>query len=115
MTRRSISTRERVQIFEAASGVCSICGCKIAVGDAWDVSHEVPLALGGEDGGDNLRPAHRKCHRHHTATEDAPRIAKAKRVAAKHIGAVKSRNPLPFGRGSRLKKKLNGEIVERDE
>lgn len=36
MTRRSFNRRERAAIFERASGVCHICGGKIAVGDAWD-------------------------------------------------------------------------------
>lgn len=113
MTRRAISTRERVRIFEHHAGTCHLCGGKINAGEAWDVDHILPLALGGEDGGDNLAPAHAKCHRAKTVS-DVSRIRKADRQRAAHIGAKPpSRTPMPFGKGSRLKRKLNGEIVER--
>lgn len=88
MKRRRISTSERVAIFERNSGLCHMCGLVIAAGEAWEISHDRPLALGGEDVGDNLKPAHKSCHRAHTSAEDAPRIAKAKRQHANHIGAT---------------------------
>lgn len=112
MTRRRISTRERVAIFSASDGRCHICGARIMVGEAWDVEHVIPLAQGGDDAGDNLRPAHSKCHRGKSA-QDATDTARAKRREARHIGAKVSRNPLPFGRGSNLKRKLNGTVVPR--
>lgn len=114
MKRRHLGQRERIRIFEAARGVCAICGGKIHAGQAWDAHHEIELAIGGEDGGDNLVPAHAECHRRHTAEVSVPRVAKTLRQHAKHIGAApKSRNPLPFGKGSRFRKKLNGEVVKR--
>jgi len=76
MTRRSLSTRDRVKVFEAAKGVCHLCSLRIHPGEEWDVSHAIPLAIGGADDFSNMLPAHRKCHRQHTATVDAPRIAK---------------------------------------
>jgi len=87
MTRRRLSTKARVSIFTRANGICHLCGGKITPGEAWDVSHEIPLALGGADDETNWRPAHRKCHRDHTAQTDIPAIARAKRREAKHIGA----------------------------
>ena len=114
MTRRRIAARERLEIFARAGGVCHLCGGKIQPGQDWDVSHDTPLELGGEDGGDNLLPAHRACHRRHTATEDIPRIRKAQRQQMRHVGAKPpSRTPLPFGRGSRLKRKMDGTVVLR--
>lgn len=86
MARRRLSTRERARIFAAHGGRCHLCGGVIQAGEGWDVSHDRPLALLGEDGGDNLKPAHRKCHRAHTAAVDIPTIAKAKRVEARHLG-----------------------------
>ena len=113
--RRRISTRERADIFLRHGGHCALCGGSIMPGDGWDVHHATPLELGGEDGGDNLVPAHRACHRHHTASEDVPRIRKAQRQQAKHLGfRAPSRTPLPFGRRSPLRKKINGQIVRRD-
>lgn len=87
MTRRRLSTRDRVQCFDDGEGNCHICGQPIQVGEAWEVSHPTPLALGGEDTRDNRRPAHKSCHAAVTAGEDIPRIAKAKRERARHIGA----------------------------
>jgi 5-methylcytosine-specific restriction enzyme A len=87
MTRKSISKKQRIEIFERFGGYCHICNLQITAGQEWDVSHEIPLAMGGADEGDNLKPAHRKCHRQFTSEVDAPRIAKTNRMRAKHIGA----------------------------
>jgi 5-methylcytosine-specific restriction protein A len=106
--RRKISDMQRERIFLARGGVCHLCERKIRVGEKWDVSHDRPLALLGEDGGDNLKVAHRSCHKAHTATEDVPRIAKAKRQARKHLGI---RKPPAFR--SKWKKKISGEVVLR--
>lgn len=116
MTRRPISRTERVRIFEAARGICSICGEKIdGARERWDVSHEVPLALGGADDAGNMRPAHERCHRRHTAEVDAPAIAKAKRVRAKHIGArAQPIRPLPGGKKSQWKQTIANGWVRRD-
>lgn len=112
--RRSLSTSERRRLFLLHGGRCHLCQGKIFPGEEWDVSHEIPLAIGGADDATNMAPAHRKCHREHTATVDAPRIAKTKRQHAKHIGAHQSRNPLPGGRTSKWKKKMDGSVVRRD-
>jgi 5-methylcytosine-specific restriction endonuclease McrA len=109
MTRRRLSTRERVALFEAASGLCHICAGKIGAGERWEVEHVVPLALGGEDGGDNLRPAHVRCHRGKSAA-DAKATARAKRLCAAHIGAR-----APKSRGFRAWRNFKGEITRRDE
>jgi 5-methylcytosine-specific restriction protein A len=106
--RRKISDMQRERIFLARGGVCHLCERKIRVGENWDVSHDRPLALLGEDGGDNLKVAHQTCHKVHTATEDMPRIAKAKRQARKHLGI---RKPPAFR--SKWKKKISGEVVLR--
>lgn len=112
MKRRTISTRERVTLFQTHGGICHICQGRIAIGDAWEVEHVIPLAQGGEDGGDNLRPAHVRCHAGKTAV-DAGDTARAKRREARHLGAKASRTPLPFGKRSPLKRKINGQIVRR--
>lgn len=116
MKRRHISTRERLDIFTRHDGRCWLCGEKLQVGDLWDVEHELALELGGSDekGSDNLKPAHRACHRIKT-TVDAWTIAKSNRVRARHLGAsAPSRSPLPGGRRSPWKKKINGSVERRD-
>lgn len=111
--RKTISTKQRVALFAKHGGVCHICGGKISVGEAWDVEHVIPFAMGGEDSEENWSPAHRKCHRTKT-TDDVGAIAKAKRREARHIGVNVSRTPLPFGKGSAFKRKLDGSIVRRE-
>lgn len=114
MRRRHIGPRERLAIFHAAGGVCHICSQVIdPVRDAYDIEHVIPLAMGGdeESGSDNLQPAHAVCHATKTV-EDFSRIAKAKRVEAKHVGARKPRSPLSH---PTLKRKVDGTVVRRSE
>jgi len=87
--RKKLATRELVALFNREGGICHLCKTAIQVGKLWDVSHEIPLELGGADDESNWRIAHRTCHRDHTATVDAPAIAKAKRREAVHKGAVR--------------------------
>lgn len=112
--RRSLSTTARVRIFRAGGGLCSICGLRIDAGQDWDVSHETPLALGGADEESNMKPAHRACHRRHTAEVDLPQVAKAKRQEARHIGAKVSARPMPGSRRSGLRKRMNGKVERRE-
>ena len=111
-SRRSLTQLQRARIFDDAHGLCHLCGLKIQAGQPWDVEHIIPLAMGGEDGGDNLRPAHKTCHAPKTAA-DVKAIAKVKRIRAAHIAGRHSRTPLPCGRKSKWKKKITGEVVLR--
>lgn len=111
MTRASISARQRIAIFEAANGVCHICCGKIHVGDKWDVEHVSPLSMGGEDGGDNLKPAHKSCHAGKTAAE-APIRAKVMRVRAKHLG-IRKPSKFSASRDGQWKQKIGGGVVRR--
>jgi hypothetical protein len=88
MTRRSLSTRERLRLFMLHGGICHLCQGKIIVGDRWEISHDIPLELLGPDDDQNRKPAHYKCHRVHTAQVDIPNIAKAKRRYAANVGAI---------------------------
>ena len=103
MTRRSMTPLRRARIFDTHGGTCHLCGCKIGVGEAWDVEHIIALEISGDDSDDNLAPAHRSCHRAKTS-KDAGMIAKAKRVHAKHIGAHQPKRAI----GSR---RFNGEPI----
>jgi hypothetical protein len=87
MKRRRVSTKERLALFQREGGKCHLCGGIVQAGEAWDLSHEIPLALGGPDDATNWRVAHRKCHRVETAEKDIPNIARAKRRQAAHLGA----------------------------
>lgn len=101
-TRRHRSKKERARLFELHGGICHICGMPIKVGEAWDISHEIPIALGGEDDDTNSKLAHTKCHRGKGSqtSKDQARIAKAVRQEAAHKGfkkpaGMKSRNDFP--------------------
>lgn len=90
--RRSLTGKDRLRIFAAHGGRCMFCGGKIeAKREAWEVSHDIPLEMGGADDDVNRKPAHKKCHRTHTYTVDAPAIAKAKRREIKDMGAKSAR------------------------
>ena len=109
--RKSLSTRERLRLFTLHEGICHICGGKIdGAREAWEISHELPLELGGADDDENRKPAHYKCHRAVTAKQDIPSIAKARRQHAKHIGAQRKKSRLW---NPRFKRKISGEVVER--
>lgn len=113
MTRRSLSRLQRVRLFDAAEGKCHFCGVKIHAerGEAFDISHVIPLEAGGADEPHNMRPAHRSCHRDHTARVDAPLIAKVHRQRAKHLGiGRKSSRPMDGTRASGLRKRMNGDV-----
>lgn len=93
MSRKNFTRKDRARIFTLGRGCCHICGGRIAAGEAWEIEHVIAYALTRDDGDDNLRPAHVKCHAKKTHGEDRPRIAKAERVRAKHLGQW----PKPFG------------------
>lgn len=114
MKRRRLSTRDRTALEQREGRICHLCNGQIGATEAWDVSHEIPLAQGGDDAESNWRMAHRKCHRDHTAAVDLPAIAKTKRIRARHFGAkAPSRRPLPGGRNDKVRKKINGAVVPR--
>ncbi len=102
----------RLRVFERACGFCHISGRKIMPGDKWDLDHLIPLHKGGEHRENNLAPAIAEAHRRKSAAERRDK-AKADRTRKKHIGITRSKNPMPFGRGSRLKRKIGGGVVLR--
>jgi 5-methylcytosine-specific restriction enzyme A len=112
MRRRHLSPKDRTEIFSRENGICHFCNGKIIVGESWDISHEIPLELGGDDYGSNLRVAHHKCHRDYTAKKDIPTIAKVKRIEAKHRG-IRKRSKFACSKDSPFKKKISGEVVRR--
>lgn len=116
--RKSRTPRMRLKVWEAHKGVCVLCSGKIdGVRERWIEEHITPLALGGEDTEANMGPAHEACAIAKTIgkTGDLAKAAKAKRVKTKHLGIKKSKNPLPGGKGSKWKKKINGGVVPRDD
>lgn len=114
MRRRSLTRLARVRIFDAAAGLCHLCGLKIhaETGERWEVEHRKPLWLGGADEESNMAPAHVICH---AAKSSSERTIKAKgdRVRAKYLGARRTKYRWPAGKDSPLKKKISGRVVRR--
>lgn len=112
--RWSLSRKQHLAVHHAHGGICHICGEGINLArEKFEVEHVIPLALGGADSFANLRPAHIGCHAEKTAS-DVRKIAKAKRVRAKHDGTFrKPRFIVPGSVASRFKKCLNGAVIDR--
>jgi 5-methylcytosine-specific restriction endonuclease McrA len=95
-------------------GICAACNQKIEVGKAWDIDHILPLALGGTNATDNLQILCRSCHRSKTSHSDIPRIAKTKRLKARHLGArAPSTRAIPGSRRSPWTRKMDGIVLKR--
>jgi 5-methylcytosine-specific restriction protein A len=75
--------------------------------------HSNPDGLTGSNDLANCRVLCIACHKQKTRG-DVRDIAKAKRRHAGHVGAKTSRNPLPGGKLSHWKRKLNGLVVRRE-
>ena len=112
--RRKLTPHQRLAIWERARGVCVLCEQAIdGVRQRWIIEHLRALELGGLDEPDNMGPAHETCGCRKTQ-DDHRRTAKAKRQKIHHLGAAQSKRPMPCGRQSRWKKRLDGTIVPRE-
>lgn len=113
--RGRLSTRSKLSIWEREGGRCYLCGHKIRAneGEGWVFEHVRALELGGADEPENIRLTCTPCATAKTK-DDHSRAAKAKRQKARHLGLKESKSPLPYGRQSPFKRKLDGTIVRRD-
>lgn len=111
-SRRSLTSKQLLQLFIAEDGICCVCSAKIdGVKQAWD-EHIDPLWLNGTNARENRGVAHVRCARVKSAAETRDR-SKIRSTAEKHFGAHRSSRPMPCGRRSRLKKKMDGTVVRR--
>jgi 5-methylcytosine-specific restriction endonuclease McrA len=111
--RKNLTDKQRLQMFVRHGGICCLCGEKIdGVKEMWD-EHFDPLWRTGDNSPDNRRPAHAKCARDKTSSEAAER-AKGRDMAEYHFGAKRPKTkPMPCGRRSPFKKKMDGTVVRR--
>jgi len=110
--RRTFSAKERLDHFLKANGCCAQCSLQITPGKQWDLDHVIPLSLGGSNDTTNLQVLCQACHTQKTKS-DVSTNAKARRVQLRHLGATRSKRPLPCGRDSPFKKTIHGQIVLR--
>ena len=115
--RKRLSPRQRLAIWERDKGVCALCHHPInGVKEKWIVEHMIALELGGLDDEGNMAVVHKLCADEKTngKSGDHAMAAKAKRVKRAHICIKKTKSPLPGGRGSKFKRKMDGTVVRRD-
>jgi len=93
---------------------CAACDAQIDLAlSYWEADHRIPVALGGSNEPDNIDPLCQHCHKLKTTKKDIPIIAKVTRTREKQQGIRRSSKPMPFGKHSGLKKKMNGDVVPR--
>jgi 5-methylcytosine-specific restriction protein A len=113
--RNEFSKRTKLEAWQRAKGRCEECGVKLSTTNV-EFHHAKPCTF-DDDGGDNsVSNVVVLCRLHHRliTDEQVPIIAKSNRQRAKHLGITNSRGrPLPGGRNSRWKKKLDGRVVPR--
>ena len=122
-TRRSLTVKERRDMWAAQGGACAQCGTGLPLAEL-EGEHYTPVFMGNDEKPDALwcRP----CHADKTAT-DKGKIAKVKRIRgitqSQYAGNQKhKRTWLPFMgtwpsrklRHPTLRKKVSGEVVRRD-
>jgi hypothetical protein len=111
------------RILDAHDGKCWRCGVAFKEGERITYDHKCALARGGSDDDENIGPSHTDtCDKLKTYGTKALRlgsdifeIAKTKRLAK---GPKETKGRKLQGRGfskGQFKKKLNGEVVRRDD
>lgn len=115
--RRAMTKARKRRIFKAADGLCAWCQKPIAwPGEPTVFDHRTPLALGGSDEDDNIRPLHAKPCDAAKTHFDQKMIAKAKRIQAKIRGDRAKRKAISSrGFDTSLTRKFNGQTVRRRE
>jgi len=111
-TRKPMTAKRKLEIFQAAQGVCHWCHAKIGVGERWDADHITPLAHGGTEDPSNLAPIHVHCHKEKTR-QDVANISRAVRLEQKHLGARKPKGTMPGSKNSKFKRRMDGTVDAR--
>jgi len=124
MKRLEFSRKVRAEIILRAAGndglVCCE-GCGLVLGKKpYEIDHIIPDALRDPSdrtpltADDGQLLGKECCHRGGKTANDIRTIRKVQRVRDKFTGAMpRSRTPMPFGKSSSLKRKLDGSIVRR--
>lgn len=85
MSRVEFTKKQRADIWLRAAGYCEGCKAKLKVGEG-EYDHVIPFALTRDTSIANGQLLCRVCHSGKTHQADRPRISKAERQRAKHLG-----------------------------
>ena len=112
MNRREFTKAVKLAAWQRSQGRCEECTRKLFPGDI-EYDHELPCGLGGDATLANCVVRCKSCHLAKTTKQDVPTIARARRKAAKNIGAHRPASTLPGSKSSRWKKRIDGTVVPR--
>lgn len=123
MPRTEFTKQVRREAVKRAAGRCEAAGvvyglepgqrCNGALGYGFEYDH-YPLPATDPYSGDldNCVVCCKACHGFKTRKYDIPMQAKGKRIQDRHMGTrPPSRNPLPGGRHSKVKRKIGSNVV----
>lgn len=109
----AIPPRVRLRVYEKDNGCCQCCGRKIAAGEKWQTDHIVAIINGGENREGNLRTLLDEHHKVKTGA-DMQEKSKTYDKRTRHLGIRRrSGRGMPGGRDSNIRKKMNGQVVDR--
>lgn len=108
-----IPPRVKARVCLEQDGRCAVCAAKFGPKVPPEFDHRIALVNGGENAEDNIQALCPLCHGT-KSRRDVAQKAKDARVRQKHLGIKTARSPLPGGRKSAWKRKLDGTWVRRD-
>lgn len=107
-----VPPRVRARVFLDKKGLCHKCGRKILTGETWTCEHLIAIINGGQNREANLDLTCCNCLRAKNS-EDMAIKSKVARVAKKHLGLSKSKNPLPGSKASPWRRRMDGTVERR--
>jgi 5-methylcytosine-specific restriction enzyme A len=113
--RKPLTRKQVASLYLRQDGKCPNCGKRLEVKGHRIVcvdEHLNPLWRGGSNDLSNRELWCVECTKPKTSVEATQR-AKCKRTRDKHIGVLTAKSCLPCGRGSRFKKRIDGNVVDR--
>ncbi len=114
MTRSEFTRETKLKEWQASGGCCRDCGRKLYAADRKEYDHDQPDWDGGSNKPENCRLRCGWCHDIKTHKVEAPQRAEMKHHQKIAAGVEREADhPMPFGRKSRLKKKVGGGVVDR--
>jgi len=108
--RRSMTPKRRLEALLRSEGRCA--RCKVKLGEAFEVDHEISLFLGGADDASNTVALCVPCHRGEKTPADAKAHAKVRRILAREEGTRRPRKAIPSrGFDKTKRKRMDGTVV----